>query len=38
MYEQVDDERIFQMKLKKEADAEAHIYGNDESTETTVDV
>jgi len=24
----VDDERLFQMKLKKEADAEAHIYGD----------
>jgi hypothetical protein len=28
----VDDERIFQLKLKKEADAEAHIYGNGSST------
>lgn len=31
----VDEERIFQMKLKKEADAEAHIYGDTEKFVTT---
>jgi len=31
----VDDERIFQMKLKKEADAEAHIYGDKEKFVTS---
>jgi coiled-coil domain-containing protein 55 len=31
----IDDERVFQMKLKKEADAEAHLYGDKEKFVTT---